>query len=357
MAWAILLVSLGVALGALAVWLAPWWARGRRTAAAAAASDAPQPRPPSDLPAGLAGVLLRERATMRDLMATVLDLGRQGYLRIEEVKVPHSVQLGVAHDDFEYTRLEAGTPAPYEQQVLDLLFAGRGPSVRLSDLQQDLAAGLPPVGTAMYRALIVRGLLARDPGAGRRRQRNQATFVLVLAAVVAYLAVIGAGDGSLLWVGSVALALAAVGGLVTAGLVSYRTAAGTAEAASWRAFARDLPNAVEREGPAVAAQHFGDYLPYAVALGVDVPYADQFAAIRSQMATPTYYFPWGWASVADGAGADPAALAARPGGPAHPPPGDWLPGLNRRVTRELQPGDAEAGPAARPAEPLPELPD
>ena len=66
-------------------WLLRWYRSGRDTPVLLAADYLTTP--PSDLPPGLVGVLVDEVADTRDVVATILDLGRQGHILIEETKI------------------------------------------------------------------------------------------------------------------------------------------------------------------------------------------------------------------------------------------------------------------------------
>ncbi|MGD8998748.1 MAG: DUF2207 domain-containing protein, partial [Anaerolineae bacterium] len=83
------LANLGLgALGALFLVGGPlsllllWYLRGRDPEVSLPAEYLPQP--PSDDPPGIAGTLVDEKADMQDIIATLVDLARRGYLTIEE---------------------------------------------------------------------------------------------------------------------------------------------------------------------------------------------------------------------------------------------------------------------------------
>ena len=61
-----------------------WWYRKGRDAPVGLIADY-LPEPPSDLPAGMVGTLIDERADLQDVIATLLDLAKRGVLEIEEI--------------------------------------------------------------------------------------------------------------------------------------------------------------------------------------------------------------------------------------------------------------------------------
>ncbi|MCD6289413.1 MAG: DUF2207 domain-containing protein, partial [Anaerolineae bacterium] len=90
----LLMIAIGLLLvvGGPAVLYLLWYTRGR---------DAPVKLPadylidpPSDIPPGVAGTLVDERADMEDIIATIVDLARRGVITIEEVHEPGLFGIG-----------------------------------------------------------------------------------------------------------------------------------------------------------------------------------------------------------------------------------------------------------------------
>src|SRR5262245_27218296 len=75
----LLAVGMLIAAGGALFWGVTAW-RNRRPAG----RSTPQSTPPSDLPPGLVGALTG-RANVRNVLATILDLGRRGHLTIQEM--------------------------------------------------------------------------------------------------------------------------------------------------------------------------------------------------------------------------------------------------------------------------------
>ena len=88
--------------------------------------------PPSDLPPGVAGTLVDERADVQDVIATVVDLARRGVLRIVEENRPRGRRSG---EDFRVELLNEDTSGlrEYERTIVKAFFGGDR-SVRFSKL-------------------------------------------------------------------------------------------------------------------------------------------------------------------------------------------------------------------------------
>ncbi|NIV29864.1 MAG: DUF2207 domain-containing protein, partial [Anaerolineae bacterium] len=132
------LVDLGLGLlGALLLIGGPllvllvWYLRGRDPKVALPASYLTEP--PSDDPPGVAGTLVDEKADMQDVIATLVDLARRGYLTIEEER--KSGWFGMSDFDFIFRRTEkpADVLLPYERTLLSSVF-GRRTERHMSEL-------------------------------------------------------------------------------------------------------------------------------------------------------------------------------------------------------------------------------
>src|SRR5207237_489418 len=110
--------------------------------------------PPSKLAPGLVGTLLDESADQRDVIATLLDLGRRGCLRL--------TQQSSTAGDFQIELLNPALAQGYEEKIVSALFPGETRSVRLAELR-GFSEKLPPIYTAMYQALVTQKYFDHDP--------------------------------------------------------------------------------------------------------------------------------------------------------------------------------------------------
>jgi Predicted membrane protein (DUF2207). len=99
--------------------------------------------PPSDAPPGVAGALVDEVADMRDILATLVDLARRGYLQIEE-----RARRGMltTSSDFIFRRTDKPDDdlLPYEKKLLSELFGRKGER-HLADLKNKFYTAVPEI--------------------------------------------------------------------------------------------------------------------------------------------------------------------------------------------------------------------
>ena len=276
-----LLVFLGM------LWL--WNARGR---------DPRLPRsqvveyvPPDGLTPAEMGTLMDQRADLRDITATVIDLAVRGSLTIQPI--PGGF---FGRHDYRLTCVKAwqgdATLEPHEQVLLNGLFgtSKAGVTVNLSDLENVFYQRLSAIRQALYRSLVGAGYLDGDPEAVR----------------AGYL-VLGGLAGAGIWVGlrvtqpwhqvlGLAPALAsALSGLIVLGFRPFmprRTRKG-AEATD-RIFGfleflrRTDQDRIRRiNDPSL----FERCLPYALAFGIAEQWARMFEGLATQ---PPSWYAGGW---------------------------------------------------------------
>lgn len=248
----------------------------------------PRWNPPPGLTPGLAGALVDQRADVADVLATVLDLARRGYLRIREVHlsgVPAEgpgvplikdllSRLDLWETEWEMTRTEKPVddlPA-HEAAVLAALFA-RGERVNASALSTSLRTRLPALFASLYDALVRRGFFLTRPDRVRR------DFYLLGAgfgAAAGIAGFVGAGPGRM-------IALAAAGAIVAlfAPIMPAATPAGARARGAALGVAEYLRRAEKAELEARHAEEttpeaFDALLPWAIALGVTDLWLEEF---------------------------------------------------------------------------------
>lgn len=231
--------------------------------------------PPPGLSPAETGTLVDDRADMKDITATIVDLARRGHLTIEE------------QEGKEYLlKRRSGGEEPlksHESLLLNGLFSGSS-TKKLSDLSNHFYKELPEIHAALYGSLMNRGCWWGRP-----------TFVRgSWAAVAAALFVAG-------WFAlfSEAFLLAAAlwgSGLIVGLFVPFmpkRTPEGARileQTLGFREFLkRTDQDRLRRESDPGAL--FERMLPYAMALGVADRWARSFEGIYS--VRPTWYSGWG----------------------------------------------------------------
>ena len=279
-----LLVLIG---GVLGVFLL-WYLRGRERPVGLVAEYLTEP--PADLPPGLAGVLLDEKADMRDIVATLVDLARRGIIQIHEQAEGGLFGIG-AHRDFTFRLLQPeASLRPFEAEIVQGVF-GASLERRLSDLRNRFHRALPRIKRRMYEEVVAAGLFPRSPESVRWQYGCLgggiiATGVLAATVGVALLSQFTSAPfcpfGAVMAVGAALLAASAA--------MPRRTQHGAEQAARWRAFRRYLEHIEKYADLSAAKNIFDRYLPYAVAFGLDREWVRKFAEIDAP--APGWYVPY-----------------------------------------------------------------
>ena len=249
--------------------------------------------PPTDDPPGVVGTLVDEVAEMREILATLIDLARRGYLVIEQTR--GGGLLSTAEFQFHRTDKAAEGLAPYESTLLHALF-GRSTSTSLSDLRNRFYIHIPTLRQALYRAVVERGYFPRSPETTRNIWVGAGAGVLMLA-VMGIVGLTAIPEIDLLQAISpfllgpfIALLIPGLVMLIAASYMPAKTARGAQEAARWRAFRTYLQNIRRYVGDdAQVDELFERYTPYAVAFGIDSQWTRQMTPILRSM--PEWYHP------------------------------------------------------------------
>jgi hypothetical protein len=295
---------------AVAVLLFLWWlwvGRDPRTGTIVATW-----RPPDEIRPGPAGALIDQRADPGDVLATILDLARRGYLRIVESH-PSGVpakggpeaaiarvlleKTGVWETEWRFVRTDKPVDdlATYEGAVLMAIF-GLGREVSARALGPTFAAHMPGIYAALYDHLVRRGYFLHSPERARREW-------VVLAGVVA-----AAGVAATAWFGRPALGVAL---LASAGLVvlfsrwmpvpTRRGARARDQLLGLREYIRraEKGELEFRHAPEKTPELFEEILPYAIALDVTDLWLREFRELLPE--TTSWY-------AREGAGPQPTTL-------------------------------------------------
>ena len=235
--------------------------------------------PPADLTPIEVGYLVDNNIAPRDVAATLLDLARRGYIRIEEGKPDEGVAY--AGQDFILRLLkpagEWGGLKSYEDIMMFHTFYG-GQWTKLSSL----SLRFYPVVAMMERQVR---LELQEKGLCSDPRRGQAVRILAVV-VVSLLFGLGQAAGWFTVAQSALLGIACIAAAVlmvwwfTRDL-PFRTGAGARTFAEVRGF-QDFMNTVEADRmERMTPDLFERYLPYAVALGVEHHWGAAFSTIAT----------------------------------------------------------------------------
>lgn len=240
--------------------------------------------PPEDLRPAQMGVLLDERADVRDVTATIVDLAVRGYLHITEI--PKQGLLGRV--DWELTKLKPGDDLlPYEAALLDALFEG-GERVKVSELKYKFADDLRRVQGLLYDDAMARGWFAVRPGSAK------GSGVVAALGVLAGAVGLSLASATLLGRGLLPAGLAA-GGLAQLGLapaMARRTAMGSEMLRRVLGFRLYIETAEKHRQEFNEQQNiFARYLPFAIVFGCVEKWAKAFSGLdaAAREATTAWY--------------------------------------------------------------------
>lgn len=280
--WLVLAVTLpAVTLGILLV-LA--WANLRQRWSTTATE---QPVPPSDVSPALAGVLVDGRVSARSIGSILLDLARRDYL-----------DIGSTGESYTFTKrrrlLQPGAIdqlTPYEQALLDKLFT-RGPQATEESVRVRIGSSLfskqvAEIYVSLYEAAAAAGFFQENPSVIQGSYR-------LAGLILFFSSIIGFGFGAaffnsnptplLFWVGAIISALVII---ALAPHMPMQTELGIRQRRAWVAFQNYLKANREIDYAGQTQELFFAYLPYAVALGVEVEWARRF--LRAPFRFPDWY--------------------------------------------------------------------
>ncbi|HJU89360.1 MAG TPA: DUF2207 domain-containing protein [Gemmatimonadaceae bacterium] len=264
-----------------------WWRRGRDPRRRPVAV---QYEPPDGLTPGEAGTLTDERADMRDITATVVDLAVRGFLRIEEKPEEKLFGLLKGREYFFHRvkpRSEWQALATHERRVLDGIFRDGGDVVELSDLENQFYKSIPEIKTGIMDRLVGKGYYVSRPDNVRMNWRVGA-LVLGVALAVGGSALSGKfGLTPVPFV--IAGAATALIMLIIGHNMPARSVQGTRTLEGVLGFTEFLDR-VEKdrfERVVKTPEMFERFLPYAMAFGVERKWARAFSDIYRT--PPTWY--------------------------------------------------------------------
>jgi len=256
---------------------------------------APRFAPPRGIHPGEAGILIDDRADLRDITAMVIGLAVNGYLKIKEIKPE---ELGLTDRvkeffgrggpvDFEFVKERdpddnLSTP---EKRLLGKIFdSGHPDRRRLSSLENEFYTVLPQLKSDLYSELIKKGFYPHNP------ERVRSFYLTLGGLVIAFGAFLG------IFFSSLYLGLAVgVSGLIVIGFAPimprktekgvgvYRDLLGLSE----YIHRAEVKKMEFHDAPKKDPQLFSKLLPYAIAFNLTSIWTKQFEGLLQQ--PPDWY--------------------------------------------------------------------
>ncbi len=227
---------------------------------------------------------------MNDVVATIIDLARKGYLAIEETEERGFFGLSSTDHIFRRVKSEDDALTPYERRVMRGLFDKNRESRKLSDLQNKFYRQLPKIQEELYKALESEGYFKRRPDRVRSAYRGIGVGVIVLAFLSLFAAAPLAVYAGAFFCLPVALGIAGFSLLIAGGAMPVKTLKGSEASARWLAFKKYLLEIERHQDLKQAAELFDRYLPYAIAFGMKNSWVNKFNRLAEAPA-PGWYIP------------------------------------------------------------------
>ncbi len=250
-------------------------ARGKGTVIA-------QYEPPKDILPTLMGTIIDATADLRDITGGIIWLAEQGYITITQIE---QKKLFTTTKDYQLDLLKpvAEIPAGIEQQLAQAFFMD-GNSLVLSSLKNDTAFAkrLSSVKSEVYKQLVLHRYYRNNP--------NTLRLLFGIAAVAVGGVVLTLTHGDILHI--VAAIISAVFIFGFGMMMPAKTKLG-AEMKEYILGFKLFLSVTDKDrfefhnAPKKNPKQFMEYLPYAITLGVETEWADQFKDITIQ--NPEWY--------------------------------------------------------------------
>jgi uncharacterized protein (TIGR04222 family) len=258
--------------------VALWYTRGRDPQLGVVIPDYIT-EPPDELPPAMVGALVDEKVDMQDIVSTLIDLARRGYVLMEEQKKTHV---------FQRTDKQDKDLRPFEKTFLKRLFRGKN-SQSLSSLQYKFSGSLPELRSQIDKALVDEDLVPRSPQAVRTSYTLLGVMVLILGVLLLIaLGILLAENAFLACFPMLAVVATSIALFIAARHMPRKTLKGAETAAKWNAFKTYLKNIQQYTDLESAGDIFEKYLGYAIAFGLERSYINTFSKVPSTPIPPWY---------------------------------------------------------------------
>jgi hypothetical protein len=250
--------------------------------------------PPVGVPPAVAGTIIDGITHVRDLLGTLIDLGRRGYLVIEESK---NSATQVTEFTFKRTEKAPDDLDAYEKRFIGAVFPTSDGERKLNNMREAFYAQIPTLQAALRQWLIDQGLINAAALGLRARWAGWARMVALLGIMALFVG--GWADNGVEDYILNAIRVAGIVALLNGGalfifsrLVSDMplTRKGAEAAAKSNAFYEYMENLDKFEQGDKTPEQFETYLPYAIAFGFENAWIGRFRHVADQP-MPTWYYP------------------------------------------------------------------
>jgi len=260
-----------------------WRKRGRDDPSAIYAKYVSEP--PSSLAPGLVGALIDEKVDTKEVIATIVDLARRGYLEITDVKG----EGFLAKTETIFTRkMPLDDLRGFERAVAESLFDDKYPNqVTTKELRNNFYTHVQPIVGQIYDEVVAAKLFFHNPKSVRSRWLGWGLLVAIaLGVLTTILALADVGGWGFFLFGSVVSVIIV---WAFAPFMPQRTKTGAQEQRKWEAFRNYLQDLTRFQDMGSAQDQFEKYLAYSIAFGVEKQWVRRFEGLN--MPSPAWYHP------------------------------------------------------------------
>ena len=241
---------------------------------------------PDNLTPAQIGTLIDERVDQKDISSEIIYLATKGYLKITRTENKGFI---FKHEDYLLEKLkEPDDLQNFDKKIIDGLFShGDHKTVKLSDLKNIFYKELPDVKNKIFDSLILSGYFPEKPS------KTQGKYIIIgallLFGTTLFAKLLGGIIGTF-----------AIGSLIASGIIiiifgtvmPVKTKRGV-DAKEYILGLKEYLQVAEKDrikfhnAPEKNPEHFEKLLPYAMILGVEREWAEQFKNIYNQ--PPSWY--------------------------------------------------------------------
>jgi len=233
--------------------------------------------PPYKMTVGELGTVIDEKVDTKDISATIIQLAVKGFLKIKETDIKKVFNKS---KDYELIKLQEKNNAliDFEFKVFEGIFGAKA-SVKVSGLKNKFYTHLPKIKKSMYSMVVGNGYFPTSPD--KVRMVYASVFILII--IVGGLLIFGLAS-SISALTGISVAGSGVIGLIFSRYMPRKTKKG-AEAHQrilgfkWFLSVTEKDRIKFHNSPAKSPKMFEEFLPYAMVLGVENEWADQFKDI------------------------------------------------------------------------------
>jgi uncharacterized membrane protein YgcG len=268
-----------------------WYTRGRDPLVGPVPAYLSEP--PTNLRPALVGTLLDEKADLRDVISTIVDLAQRGYIVIEETQVEGIFGIGRSSNFiFKRTDKPLADLREFENRVMSALFKGGSLMERsLDSMRYVFYALVPQLQHSLYNTVVEDGFFVSSPQSTRAMWSGLGVALLVIAFIALFVSgSLAEQIGEVLFCVPGSLGIVGFLALIAGQHMPAKTRKGAEDAAKWRAFREYLENLDKYADVEEAAKYFEAYLPYAIAFGLDRAWVRRFSKVFT-VPIPGWYYP------------------------------------------------------------------